>query len=331
MRQGELPLVGRLVASAPDAAAVEAFRHRATAGTRAGLSWGAGHAPNGLARDLRSDDAMGPSFTSAALDAALDVVGSPTVVLTWQSPVPVATAVVRLQDVAPDGTPFQVSAGILNLTHRDSHARPAALEAGRPTEVRVVMRATAHRFRAGHRIRLSVASSMWPVVWPSPLAAEHRLHLGGGSAARLVLPTLPGDRPATSVPPFKTTPAGIRAIGSERSDPPTWQVVDDVIAGSVTVRSSEFGESVLPDGVSTLAIGERLEMTARDADPGRAEMRNDVVYRLRRDGTDILIESDGTIHTTPTEIEMTVRLRVQLDGEPFFEREWQETVPRDLL
>ena len=97
---------------------------------------------------------------------------------------PVATAVVRLQDVAPDGTPFQVSAGILNLTHRASHADPTPLEPGVVTDVRVALRSTAHRFAAGHRIRLSVASSMWPVVWPSPFAAEYALHLGDGDPAR---------------------------------------------------------------------------------------------------------------------------------------------------
>ncbi len=328
---GEQPLVGRLAEAPPVEPAIEAFRHRASAGTRAGLSWGAGHAPNGLARDLRPDDATGPVFTSAPLAADLDVVGSPSVVLTWESPVPVATAVVRLQDVAPDGTPFQVCAGILNLTHRASHAEPSPLEPGWPTEVRIDLRATAHRFGAGHRIRLSVASSMWPVVWPSPFPATYRLHLGGRHTARLVLPMLPAGRSETPVPPFKTTPAGVRDVGSERGDPPVWEVVEDVLAGSVTVRSSEFGELVLPDGVSTLASGERLEMIARDVDPAHAEMRNDVVYRLRRAEADVLIESDGTIRTTETDIEMTVRLRVQLDGEPFFERDWHETVGRDLL
>jgi hypothetical protein len=107
--------------------------------------------------------------------------------------------------------------------------------------------------------------------------------------------------------------------------------VEDVIAGTVTVRTSEFGESTLPDGRSTLFTGERLEMTARDADPADARMDNEVVYRLREDDREILVEADGTIRTTATEIEMRVALRVRLDGEPFFAREWRETVERDLL
>jgi hypothetical protein len=300
-------------------------------GTRAGLSWGAGGVPNGVARDLRPDDSLGPIFTSDPLSEDLEVLGSPAVVLSWESPVPVATAVVRLHDVAPDGTPFQVSAGILNLTHRDSHENPEPLVAGEVATVRIALRATAHRFLAGHRIRLSVASAMWPVVWPSPFPAEYGLHLGGSHPARVVLPSIPADRPRAGVPALKATPAGLREIGGYEGESPVWQVVDDVIAGTVTVRTSEFGESTLPDGHSTLYTGERLEMTARDADPAEARMDNEVVYRLREDDREILVEADGMTRTTATEIEMRVGLRVRLDGEPFFEREWRETVERDLL
>jgi len=115
------------------------------------------------------------------------------------------------------------------------------------------------------------------------------------------------------------------------ADPPTWQVIEDVIDGSVTVVTSEFGESTLPDGRSTLYTGERLEMTARDADPAHARMHNEVVYRLREDGSEILIEANGTTRTTETDFHMNVGLRVTLDGALFFERGWLETIPRDLV
>lgn len=336
LASGDVPLAGRLLDAAPPEPSVERFRHRPTVGTRAGLSWGAGGEPNGLARDLRPDDVLVPAFTSAPLEADLDVIGIAEVVLAWESPVAVATAVVRLQDVAPDGTPVQVTAGMLNLTHRTSHAAPEPLEPGVVTEVRVPLRATAHRFRAGHRVRLSVASSAWPVVWPSPERAEYRLHLGlpGGAAARLILPTLAADAAvpaALSVPPFKTTPAGLRDVGAYRGDPPRWTISEDVLAGTVTVATSEFGESVLPDGESTLYSGESLTMTARDADPSDARMDNEVVYRLRADGTEVLVEASGTIRTTATDFDMTVHLRVTHDGTPFFARDWTETIPRRLV
>ncbi len=50
-----------------DASGADRYRHRPTIGTRASLSWGAGGPPNGLARDLRPDESLGPTYTSAPL------------------------------------------------------------------------------------------------------------------------------------------------------------------------------------------------------------------------------------------------------------------------
>jgi hypothetical protein len=72
-------------------------------------------------------------------------------------------------------------------------------------------------------------------------------------------------------------------------------------------------------------------MTARDADPAHARMHNEVVYRLREDGSEIRIDAAGTVRSTETEFHMNVGLRVTIDGAPFFERGWLETIPRQLV
>ena len=46
---------------------VDALPHKATVGTRGALSWGAGSSPNGLARDLRADEAHGLVYTGEPL------------------------------------------------------------------------------------------------------------------------------------------------------------------------------------------------------------------------------------------------------------------------
>src|SRR4029078_4704756 len=60
--------------------------------------------------------------------------------------------------------------------------------------------------------------------------------------------------------------------------PPVWQVEEDVLDGSVTVRFHDGGEDVVPDG-RRLYAAESIRMTAWDADPGRAELDADVIYR----------------------------------------------------
>jgi putative CocE/NonD family hydrolase len=328
-------------------AGVDTFRHRPTTGTSGPLSWGAGHAPNGLARDLRPDEGDGPTYTSDPLEVALEVLGVPEVVVHLDVDAPVATVSVRLSDVAPDGTSALVSAGVLNLTHRHSHADPEPLIPGLVEEIRVPLRTAGYRWLPGHRVRVALSSSLWPTLWPSPYPATFRVHRGEATPSRLQLPVVPpaagdGDLP---VPAFRTDPPALRwpapeaadGDGPARSDQPVWQVEEDVLDGSVTVRFHDGGEDIVPDG-RRLYAAESIRMTAWDDDPARAELDADVVYRWQerdpaRNGelTRIEIRAVSQQRSTASDFDLSVRLEVDVDDERFFERAWRETIPRHLV
>ena len=329
---------GRLVGrAAPEAgtdtgSGADTFDHRPTAGARGGsLCWGAGHPPNGLAADLRLEDGAGPVYLSDVLDAPMDVLGAPIAVLHVASEQPVAHLVVRLGNVAPDGAIEQVSEGILNLTRRDSHAEPMPLEPGRVYEVRVPLRSAGYRFPAGHRIYLGIASSHWPVSWPSPGANRLTIHRGPDSPSRLELPLAPSGDAAIAPPAFRSEPPKLVEIGSETADPTAWEVVDDARAGTFTIRTHEGETSVLADGVSTLFVGESLVMTASDRDPGTGRFENACDYRLEANGRRIVVVADGTTIAGPAAFDMQVGIHVDLDGTRIFDRDWHEVIPRDLL
>jgi hypothetical protein len=340
---GSLPLVGRLLgatdgdgsdwAGTPPIPGTDVYRHRATVGTRASLSWGAGSPPNGLARDLRPDESLGPTYTSDPLPTPLSILGVPVVVLHLAVSAPVATAVARLTDVAPDGTSAQVSAGILNLTHRRSHDHPEPLEPGSVEEVRIELRPAGYRFQAGHRIRVSLASGAWPVIWPSPFSATFTLHRGPGTPSRLVLPVVPpaGDPGDVAVPTFRTDPPDEPEVGGEgNADPPTWQITTDVIDDTVTVTIHDGGEDVLDDG-RRLYAAETLELTASDAEPARASMRADVVYRWHEHTFDAEIRARSVQTSDAEAFDLAVELEVDVDGESLFRRQWHESIARRLV
>jgi len=312
---------------------MDRYRHRPTVGTRASLSWGAGGPPNGLARDLRPDESLGPTYTSEPLAAAIEVLGVPEVVLHLSVSAPVGTAVVRLTDVGPDGTSAQVSAGILNLTHRRSHDRPEPLTPGLVEEVRVSLRPAGYRFLAGNRIRVSVASAAWPVIWPSPDPATFELHAGGDRPSRLILPVIPaaggpGDVP---VPSFKTTPPAMPEVGGEgAADPPTWRIAEDVIGGTVTVTIHDGGEDILDDG-RRLYAAETLALAASDATPAVATMAANVVYRWQEHAFSTEIRARSRQASDHDAFDLTVELEVDVDGEAFFRRTWHESIPRRLV
>ncbi len=314
------------------ATGVDAIPHRATVGTSGALSWGAGWHPNGLARDLRPDERRGLTWTSAPLEEPVAVIGVPEVVLHLTATMPVATCVVRLSEVAPDGTSSLVATGVLNLTHRLSDVDPAPMPTRhRATEeVRIPLRTTGYRFTPGNRIRLTVLSSCWPVLWPSPLPGELRVHRGPTADSRLILPVLPSSVATLAVPPFRLEAAGVREVGGNEEDPPQWRIEEDVIRGTVSVTIADGGAAIGEDG-SRLYSSERLVLTASDADPAHARLDSDVVYRWSVDGADVDIHARGEIASDAGAFDVRVALDVRLDGEPFFAREWHESIPRNLV
>ncbi len=326
---------GTLAAAAATGAGqggIDWFAHKPTAGFRGGsLCWGAGHPPNGLAVDLRLERDAGPVYDSGPLLESVEILGPPVAILHVTSQQPVAHLVVRLGDVAPDGSVEQVCEGILNLTHRDSHTDPTPLEPGRRYEIRVPLRAAGYTFPAGHGIQLGIASAHWPVIWPAPGVNQLAIHVGPETPSRLEFRLAPAGSAAVAPPHFDEAPAQLLEFDSTMSEEPLWETDDDAAAGTVTIRTHEGDTTTLPDGASTLYVGETLLMSASDRKPGHGRFENDCEYRLVRDGHDIRVIADGTTVATATEFEMDVSIRVELDGEPFFDRAWREVIPRDLL
>jgi putative CocE/NonD family hydrolase len=121
-----------------------------------------------LAHDQRHEDGGALVFESEPLEADLEMLGATIAELEVSASEPVAMLAVRLSDVQPDDKATRVSYGLLNLTHRDGSEAPRPLESDRRYRVIVRLNEVAHRFPAGHRLRISISTSYWPLAWPSP-------------------------------------------------------------------------------------------------------------------------------------------------------------------
>ena len=107
-------------------------------------------------------------FDSEPLPESLTIIGEPVVTLSFSSDKPLGFVVARLSTVSADGAATRVSYGVLNLTHRESHANPTTLEPRKKYRVRVPMTEAGHRFAPGERLRVSLSTCYFPMVWPSP-------------------------------------------------------------------------------------------------------------------------------------------------------------------
>src|SRR5699024_9176875 len=113
--------------------------------------------------DQREEDGGSLVFETRPLTDDVEIAGLPECELEVSADQPVAMVAVRLSDVNPDGEATRVTYGILNLTHRTSDEHPEPLEPGKRYLVRVPLNGVAQRFPAGHRLRLSISTSYFPL------------------------------------------------------------------------------------------------------------------------------------------------------------------------
>jgi predicted acyl esterase len=152
-------------------------------------------------RDQRADDATSACFDGAVLEEALTLLGAPVLSLDVSSDRERAFVCVRLNEVLSSGESLQVSYGVLNLTHRNSHEFPDALEPGKRYSILVQLNDIAHTFAPGSRIRIAISTAFWPIVWPSPRPATVSVFTGASSLSLPVRDPQPADTRARALPP----------------------------------------------------------------------------------------------------------------------------------
>lgn len=167
-----------------------------------------GHAAPFLPLASRADVLV---FQTDPLPTDAEVAG-PVVAHLWiASDAPDTDITAKLLDVHPpspdypQGFALNLCEGILRCRYREDRAAPKLLEPGVPVAVTVELFPTANLFRAGHRIRLDIASSEFPHYDLNPQTGEPE---GAWRLMRVATNTLFGDatRPSHVVLPVQALP-----------------------------------------------------------------------------------------------------------------------------
>jgi uncharacterized protein len=278
--------------------------------------------------DQRVDDGGSTLFDGEILPHDVAIVGAPVLEVELSADAPVAQIIVRLCDVWPDGASTRITYAVLNLTHRDSHETPTPMVPGERYRVRVQLDDVAYKVPAGHRLRLGVSNAYWPLIWPSPTNAGLRLYL---DEATLALPLLPAD--ATAPKPFDQ-PVSAPALQERmmREDSHVRDVTTDLATGVQTMRIiDDFGARVIePFGLITETVS-RETYTANIHDPTSARCDTHWTEVVARD--EWKIRTETTIEQTCDATHFHLKGRLEAyEGESLcFERDWSESVPRDLV
>jgi putative CocE/NonD family hydrolase len=319
--------------TAPGMRAELALRSPQWTGSGCGEWMGTG-VPGEMPTDQRFDDGLSLCFDSKPLGSRVEILGAPEIDIDVMSDKPVAQLCARLCDVAPDGSSRRISYGVLNLTHRDSHANPQPLEPGKFYRVRLRLNDCGHAFAAGHRIRLSLSTAYWPLVWPAPEAATLTLST---EDSRLVLPVrLPRaeDGLVRFEPPIAGPPAPFTRVSPGRA---TRETRFDWLTGESTYTSvgegGLFGEGVVRfDEIgTTINHSLRRQLTIEKDDPLSASYEITQSYDLRRDDWDIRIETTTQMTATARQFRLSGTLKALQQGKTVASRAWSEEIDRDLV
>ena len=317
-------------ASASEAGAAMTVRSPLSVGQFAG-KWASYNAPPDLPYDQREEDGGSLVFDSEPLAEPVEILGSPSVELDLSVSEPVALVAARLSDVSPDGAATRVSYGILNLTRRDSTESPEPLEPARRYRATLPLNGVAQAFPPGHRIRLSLSTSYWPLAWPAPKPALLSVH---EHSSTLTLPVRPVDEP-DEVPssPFGE-PEGTPPLAMTQVTPSEerWDVkrdlIDyrselDIVKDRGTVRFEDIG----------LEAGRRAHerYTAVADDFTSVGGETTWTMRFRRDDWDVRVVTHTRLTCSETDFFVDATLDAYEADRRVFSRTWNEQVPRDLL
>jgi predicted acyl esterase len=256
------------------------------------------------AGDQRADDARSLVFETPPLDEAIGILGAAIVTLDVASDTPIANLVVRLCDVHPSGESLRVSFGVQNLTHRDGHETPQPLVPGERYQIRIQLNDAGLVFPAGHRIRLALSTTYWPMIWPAPEVAT--LTIFGGAldlpvrlaqAADAALPPLPGAETATPERPTTIRPG--------------------------LVRIDRLGLELGTEG--------KFAFDITDDDPLSATAEMQRTEMIRRDDWQVRIETRMRLSCTRDAFLLQASLRAWEGTSEVCCREWDLSIPRDLV
>ena len=282
--------------------------------------------------DQRQDDSGSLTFDGAALKQDIDLVGAPVLTLQLSVDQPVANVAVRLNSIWPDGAVSRLTYAVANLTHLHgtaSHEQPQALEPGKVYTVRIQLDDVAYRVPKGHRLRVSLSTSYWPLIWPAPQPVTLTVHSGASHIDLPVRAKKRGEKTPQFAPPEAAAPVRLKTV-----DAP-WNKrevrIDQATGERRMLIEDDFGRSTdLEHGLTTWGRG-RESYSILPEDPLSARQECHWSMETSRGNWVTRTETYSSMRATATHFHITGRLEAYEGKKQILVRHWDEKVKRRLL
>lgn len=274
--------------------------------------------------DQRRDDALSATWDTEILSNDIQITGLPKITLKLSSDQPTAQIAVRLNHIHPDGASTRITYGVLNLCHLDGHEVSTPIPPNETVMATLKLDQCAYTVPAGHRLRISISNSYWPLLWPSPNATT--LTISGGTV-QLPLLNEALRQPFAFAPPEAADPWQTETI---REGANSRKQETDLNTGIVHLRiEDDFGKVRDADhGLINGSIA-REHWQIHPDDPLSARGTCHWSDEVERDDIKLRTEARCEMWSDHDHFYLTAKIEAFENGQLVFERNVSDKVPRD--
>ncbi|OGV26600.1 MAG: hypothetical protein A3F18_06405 [Legionellales bacterium RIFCSPHIGHO2_12_FULL_37_14] len=283
------------------------------AGGKGVLNWWGETTP-----DMQNADKDALVYDSNVLTKDSVVLGNPRVELNVAASAPLADWIVRLEDVFPDGRVAFITGGLINGAQRVSRVLPTAILKNQFFRLKFPLHFTTWRFKAGHRIRVSVSNAQFPMIWPTPYSMVTQLAVNDGTSY-MELPIIVNVPPEDKIHKEEVILA-----------PPAFNVKQNK-KGDWLASSSEGYRVKLPDDAS-YQCHYTVTYKVSNADPAKVSFigyGNDTV-NLPKQNRKIEVQFTLKIDSDKQFFHVKAVRRLLQNGRILKTKTWQQNIPRDF-
>jgi uncharacterized protein len=285
-----------------------------------------------VAPDQRPTDAFSLVYDTPVLQNEVEILGLPLAKILVSVDAPRANWFARLSDVAPDGTVTMITGAGFNGTHRESARNPKPIIPGEKFPLEIEMHFTSWTFPKGHRIRLSISNSQWPMFWPTPLPVTTSLYLGR-EETQMLLPVVPkGDR---GKPHFLVPVKDPQLPGYEPLD--TGNISGYGEIGTIEKNTSQHSTKLVAtntiDNQYPWGIERSFEKITHQTNDDHPEITSTIgedSFTVQLKDRTLRWEAEVTFRSDLQYFYYTCTRRLLQDGKLIREKTWNDTIPRDF-
>ena len=278
--------------------------------------------------DQAKDDEQSITFDSPELKQDMDIVGQPMVELDFEVDKPVAHIAVRLNDVWPDGRVSRITYHLQNLCMRESRDKPTELVPGKRYSMKIKLDDIAWRVPAGHKLRVAISTSYFPMMWPAPEPVTLTVYSGNSSIQMPVRKKVENEKTVEWKTEEAAEPVKLKQVAKAwhkreaKTDPKTGEWTMEIV--------DDFGRQVISDiGLEVYGAGREKYRIMPD-DPLSARMETHWTEERKRGKWHIRTETYGKLEATRTHWIVWGKIEAYEGKKKVFEKEFSEHIDRKL-